>query len=577
MPVEATSAARYQLAAREDQEPRQATLPARKNGNTMTVKITVDGKSIEAEAGRQLIDVLIENGWDIPHFCYHPGLGPDGNCRMCQIEIVTPRGPMLAISCNTKVTDGMEVVTDSERVKRVRAAVEEFLLLNHPLDCPICDKAGECSLQNYYMQHDLRAGRQEFERFKKRKALDVGPTLILDRERCVLCDRCVRFLRDWAGEEQLYIAGRGHGAYLTTFPGKKVTSPYSLNTVDLCPVGALTSKDFRFATPTWFLSRTASVCTTCSRGCSIEVDVDTRDNTVRRLRPRFNPHVNGYWMCDEGRVNYKFVNTDRVEKPFVDRRGEKIPASMENALAEATAIVGGKAAGSIAAGAKSPPDVTPLVVLVSATCTLEEMYACKMLASSRAHAHLYVAHHVPDGVEDRLLRKSDRHPNRKGAELLGLHVVDFGAEPSTGGTPAGAPDVPAGAALFAVGFDYGIGEPLEKFFEKFSRIAMIAARESALTQRAHVVMPGLTFAEKEGLVVNFEGHVQKLAPALEGLWGQTPPWEIVARVIGGLAGERRWATIAGLRQYLGEKEAAFAGVDLNAVESVGVRLGEITV
>jgi NADH-quinone oxidoreductase subunit G len=542
----------------------------------MTVKIKVDGKLIEAEAGRQLIDVLNENGWDVPHFCYHPGLGPDGNCRMCQVEIVTPRGSMLAISCNTKVTDGMEVVTDSEKVKRVRAAVEEFLLLNHPLDCPICDKAGECTLQNYYMQHDLKTGRQEFARFKKSKARDIGPTLILDQERCVLCDRCVRFLRDWAGEEQLYIAGRGHGAYLTTFPGKKVTSPYSLNTVDLCPVGALTSKDFRFSTPTWFLTRTPSVCTTCARGCSIEVDVDRRDDKVKRLRPRFNPHVNGYWMCDEGRLNYKFVNTDRVREAVVDRGGERYAASLENALSELTAVVRGASGlrGSDAAGGAS---ASPhLVVLASATCTLEEMVACKMLAAARPRAEIFVARHVPDGVEDRLLRKSDRHPNVRGAELLGLRVIDFAAPGPPG--PAAAADVriPAGAVLFAVGFDYGIAESLEVFFKKFAKIAMIAARESALTKMAHVLIPGLTFAEKKGLIVNFEGHVQKLLPALARLWDKMPPWEVIVRTVGELAperaGEKRFGTIAALRRHIGDVEKAFAGLDLDVVGAMGVRV-----
>ncbi len=538
----------------------------------MTVKIKVDGKPIEAEAGRQLIDVLNENGWGVPHFCYHPGLGPDGNCRMCQVEIVTPRGPMLAISCNTKVAEGMEVVTGSEKVKRVRAAVEEFLLLNHPLDCPICDKAGECKLQNYYMKHDLKIGRQEFARFKQSKARDIGPTLILDQERCVLCDRCVRFLRNWAGEEQLYIAGRGHTAYLTTFPGKEVTSPYSLNTVDVCPVGALTSKDFRFSTPTWFLSRTPSVCTSCARGCSIEVDVDTRDNQVKRLRPRFNPHVNGYWMCDEGRLNYKFVNTDRVSEPVLDRGGEKYVTSLENAMGDLTTIVRGTPVSSAAPRTSGASGAPSLVVLASATCTLEEMVACKMLCAVRPGADLFVARHVPDGVEDHLLRKSDRHPNVKGAELLGLRVIDLAERSAPGRTAAGDVSVPPGAVLFAVGLDYGIGETLGKFFQRFSRVAMIAARESALTKMAHVLIPGLTFAEKEGLIVNFEGHVQKLSPALEGLWDKTPPWEVIARVVAGLTGENRFGSIAALRKHIGEAEMALAGMDLDAVGPTGVRL-----
>lgn len=524
----------------------------------MSIKITVDGKTIETEEGRQLIDVLNENGFDIPHFCYHPGLGPDGNCRMCQVEIITPRGPLLTISCNTKVNDGMEVQTKTEKVLRVRAAVEEFLLLNHPLDCPICDKAGECTLQNYYMDHDQKDGRQEFQRFKKGKAEDIGPTLILDKERCVLCNRCVRFLRDYAGEEQLYIAGRGHRAYLTIFPGRPVTSPYSLNTVDLCPVGALTSKDFRFSTPTWFLKRTPSVCTTCSRGCSIEVDVDSRDNKVKRLRPRHNADVNGYWMCDEGRLNYGFVNTDRVTACSVDKKGKKYEASMENAMSELEATLNIGGAGS---GGKN------LAIFVSATATLEEMYACKKLAAAYQGALVYAVRHVPDGVEDALLRKADRHPNVRGAEMLGLKVLDF----VTGDGPGIDTNIPNDAVVIGVGFDYDIPESLEKVFEKFSRIVMVAARESNLTRMAHVLVPGLTFAEKDGLVVNFDGHIQGLGPALDGLWDKTSPWQIIAGLIKKIEGESGLDTLSGLRSQLGKDEPAFAGVDLDNLGPTGAK------
>jgi NADH-quinone oxidoreductase subunit G len=385
----------------------------------------------------------------------------------------------------------------------------------------------------------------------------------------------VRFLRNWAGEEQLYIAGRGHGAYLTTFPGKQVTSPYSLNTVDLCPVGALTSKDFRFSTPTWFLSRTPSVCTTCARGCAIDVDVDTRDNMVKRLRPRFNPLVNGYWMCDEGRLNYKFVNTERVRQPVVRRGGQAFPASMENALLEAAAILGGETGGFSGREKEGPRSARPFVVLVSATCTLEEMYACKVLAASRPDGDLYVVRHVPDGVEDRLLRKSDRHPNAKGAAMLGIRVIDLQANAAPHGATAGTAGVRTGSALVTVGFDTGIGEPLLKLFGEFSPVVTVAARTSALTERADVVVPGLTFAEKEGLVVNFEGHVQKLSPALEGLWDKVPPWEIVSRIAAALGGGKPLETIAALRREIGSREPAFAGVDLNALGSFGVRLGGV--
>jgi NADH-quinone oxidoreductase subunit G len=481
---------------------------------------------------------------------------------MCQVEFVSDRGSRLGISCNQPVGEGMNIVTDSDMVKRARASVEEMLLLNHPLDCPICDKAGECTLQNYYMQHDMKDSRQAFTRFKKRKALDIGPTMVLDQERCVLCNRCVRFLRDWAGQEQLYIAGRAHEAFLTNFPGKPVDNPYSLNTVDLCPVGALTSKDFRFSTPTWMLKRTPSTCTSCARGCSIYVDVDTRDNKVKRLRPRHNPHVNGYWMCDEGRLNYKFVNDARIRNAAVRRGEEPIETSLENAMNELRNMLG--------LGVELEEEAAPgeLVIVVSASCTLEEMYALKELAA-RANTSIYVARHVADGEQDHLLRRANRHANVKGAELLGLKIVDYreGAKDEDG-----IGDVGEGAVLFAVGFEYDVAAPLEALADKFSKVAVMASCKSGLTDKAHVLIPGLTFAEKEGLIVNFEGHIQQLSPGFDDLWDKTSPWEIVVDLIKSATGEIPADNIAALRSALIKEEAAFDGINLNAVTTSGLRL-----
>ncbi|MGD8413144.1 MAG: 2Fe-2S iron-sulfur cluster-binding protein, partial [Candidatus Latescibacterota bacterium] len=384
----------------------------------MSLKVTINGKQYEANEGELLIDLCSRIGIDIPHFCYHPGLGPDGNCRMCQVEFVSDRGNRLGISCNAVVADGMEVLTDSENVKKARASVEEMLLLNHPLDCPICDKSGECTLQDYYMAYDLKDGRQDFVRFRKQKAEVIGPTMVLDQQRCVLCDRCVRFLRDIAGEEQLYIAGRGHEAYLTTFPGQEVTSAYSLNTVDLCPVGALTSRDFRFGAATWFLDSTPSVCTTCSRGCSMEIQ--SKRHKIYRMRPRYNPEVNGYWMCDEGRLNYKFVNENQITHPTTRKGGEATSTSYEEAMGEVRRSLGFEPAG-VASGAPG----SPTLVLVSASCTLEEMYQAKRLATQYLKGAVFAVRHVPDGVEDQLLRRADRHANTNGAQLLGINLLDL--------------------------------------------------------------------------------------------------------------------------------------------------------
>ncbi|MCI0453075.1 MAG: 2Fe-2S iron-sulfur cluster-binding protein [Candidatus Latescibacteria bacterium] len=523
------------------------------------VTITIDGNKIQAREGAWLIDVCRENGIDIPHFCYHPGLGPDGNCRMCQVDFVSPRGNKLGISCKTAVAEGMEVLTQSEAAKHARASVEEMLLLNHPLDCPICDKAGECSLQDYYMEHDLQSSRQDFTRFRKEKAKDIGPTLVLDQERCVLCDRCVRFLRDVAGDAQLYIAGRGHEAYITTFPGQEVTSPYSINTVDLCPVGALTAKDFRFGSATWFLKNTDSVCTTCARGCSMQIQ--SKKDQIYRMRPRENADVNGYWACDEGRLNYKFVNENRLARPFLRRGGETIECSVPEAVAEMRSLLGFKPAGPVDA-----PSGRKGVVLLSATATLEEMFLFQCLAQEILSAPLFVARHVPDGVDDRLLRRADKHPNAKGAELLGIRLLDLER-----GATAAAPVIEAlgsDGVLIAVGFNTDVA-PLDPIMARAKKIVALSGCKNALTDRADLVVPGLTFAEKDGLVVNFQGHVQQLKPALEPA-GETE-WRVVDLLIASLLGTKPHEFVTQIRKAIQDGVPAFAGVNLTKLLPTGAR------
>jgi NADH-quinone oxidoreductase subunit G len=549
----------------------------------MGVKVIIDGKEYEAREGELLIDLCHRNGIEIPHFCYHPGLGPDGNCRMCQVEFVSDRGNRLGISCNAVVTEGMEVLTDSAAVKRARASVEEMLLLNHPLDCPICDKSGECTLQDYYMAHDLKEGRQDFVRVRKKKAEIIGPTMVLDQQRCVLCDRCVRFLRDVAGDEQLYIAGRGHEAYITTFPGQEVTSPYSLNTVDLCPVGALTSRDFRFGSATWFLQSTPSLCTTCSRGCSMEIQ--SKGDKIYRMRPRHNPDVNGYWMCDEGRLNYKFVNDNRIDRPLCERNGEKFTASFEEALAEMRLSLGFPAAGG-ADGASG----TRTVILASATCTLEEMYQAKRLANGFLDAPVFVVRHVPDGVDDSVLRRADKHPNTQGARLLGLKVLDFIGSGDGNVVQAVDDALGEGGALICVGFNYEISAALESVVMRAGKVVALSARETDLSRRADVVVPGLTFAEKLGLMVNFEGHVQKLgkaidyapdfAPTAQMVRNQPQPvsdWKVMEDLMASLGGGDAVTCISIIRRMIVENEPAFANMDLQKVGPLGLRLSGQTV
>ncbi|MBP1654683.1 MAG: nuoG, partial [Bacteroidetes bacterium] len=248
------------------------------------VTVTIDGKQIQANPGQTIIEVARDHGMEIPHFCWHPKLSVAGNCRMCLVEV--EKNPKLAIACSTQVAEGMVVHTANERVIRARHAVMEFLLINHPLDCPICDEAGECKLQDYAYSHSIGASRFEEDKVHKPKRVELGPNVLLDTERCIMCSRCVRFCDEIAKKPQLTFTQRGDHVELTTFPGEQLDNPYAMNTIDICPVGALTSRDFRFKARVWEMSATESVCPGCSRGCNIFVWV--RNNEILRLTPRFN-------------------------------------------------------------------------------------------------------------------------------------------------------------------------------------------------------------------------------------------------------------------------------------------------
>ena len=292
------------------------------------VKCTINGKEVEVEKGTTVIQAFKQLDEDIAHYCWHPGLSIAGVCRLCMVEI--EGNPRLQIACNTPVQDGMVISNQSEMVKDAVKWGLDFHLINHPLDCPICDQAGECGLQDQYMQfgqYDPEMGKQKV---KKRKVVDLGERVVLDSERCILCSRCVRFTEEVSKTNELGIFNRGDRSEIGTFEDKPLNNKYSVNTVDICPVGALTSKDFRFRQRVWFLKDKPSVCTGCSTGCSI--DVYYNKEGVWRVKPRHS-EVNGYWMCDEGREIYKSVNHFKTE--YTGERDSKKTQKVKNRLTQA--------------------------------------------------------------------------------------------------------------------------------------------------------------------------------------------------------------------------------------------------
>jgi len=365
--------------------------------------ITVDGKEIYAKDDATLIDELLANGVNIPHFCYHPSLGKDGNCRMCMVEIEGKKRPQIA--CDTPVTDGMIIRTKGENIARVKRQILELELINHPVDCPICDQAGECSLQNYYMDVGLYDSRLDTPKNKKEKHIDLGANVMLDRERCVLCTRCVRFTKNITKTHELGVVVRNDHSYISTFPGTKLSNPYAMNVIDLCPVGALTSKDFRFHQRVWFLKPLEAVCDGCSRGCSLFVDHNKekyKDDVIYRYRPRFNKDVNGYFICDYGRLSYKKENENRLLNAYI--RG--MESEFEYALLKMERLLKRYNSKSL--------------FLLSPTLSLEEIYRFKILSRKLGADINGFDENFDENFEDDMLRKSDKTPNRKAFAYLDI-------------------------------------------------------------------------------------------------------------------------------------------------------------
>jgi len=444
-------------------------------------KIKINGRELEVAEGITILEAALSNGIYIPHFCYHPHLAISGNCRMCLVD-VKPGPPKLSISCATTVAEGMEIETENEKVRAARAAVMEFILKNHPLDCPICDQAGECVLHEYYMKYDLRPSRllSPEDKVKKQKRRRLGKHVVLDSERCILCTRCIRFVRNVSGDESLAMVKRSDKMEITTFPGKTVDNPYSLCLTDVCPVGAWTSADFRFKQRVWFLQPSASICPHCSRGCNIWID--HRSEEAFRIRPRVNVQVNEAWACDEGRLNYHLINDDRLTVPRVNNGSGQKEASWKEAL---------KAAGELMAEAGEN-----LSVIVSASLSLEEGKA--LLSLQEILGAKVMLNTGTPGWEDNLLRQSDRNANTKGLTDLGI------AEPLDTGI-----DESAVVVLFETLGSAPLPEGLP------APAVVISPSVTPAVKAAKVALPAASYAETAGTVVNSMGLSQSYAPALK--------------------------------------------------------------
>jgi NADH-quinone oxidoreductase subunit G len=537
------------------------------------LNVQIDGQWLQFPKGTRVIEACAQAGKYVPRYCYHPKLSSPGNCRMCLIEMGMPKMgadrkpeldadgkpvinwiPRPQISCAQDVAEGMGVRTDSPMARDCRKGVMEFLLINHPLDCPICDQAGECRLQEFSVEYGNDSSRFLEEKVKKPKHVDLGPRIVLDDERCILCSRCIRFTKEIAKDDALGFVDRGSHTSLTAHTGKPFANNYTLNTVDICPVGALTSKDFRFKMRVWFLKETKSICTSCGTGCN--TIIGSREGTVYRQTPRENNDVNSAWMCDYGRLNFHYLHdparltTPRMREPD----GSLQTASWRAVLARAATQLRQFKGEEIA-------------IIASGRMTNEELYLTRKLAGALQTPLLDI---VPrSGPADDILLSADRNPNTNGAKLLQVAAPTPGDRLKTIVEQVNSGKIRALLCLGEDTTECGITAPA---LGALGCLIAVGILPGATTTAASVVLPGAGFAEKRGSMVNVKGHLQRLNRAIEPPGDARDDWEILRDLIQALTGSNGIYMVEDVFKAMASEVPEFAGLSLSKIGDLGVQV-----
>jgi len=445
-------------------------------------ELTIDNREVEFNPGQTIIEAAKNAGIDIPRFCWHPGLSTSGNCRICLVEI--EKNPKLVISCSTAAAEGMV-----------------FLLINHPLDCPICDEAGECELQDYAYKYGSGKSRFNEEKVHAKKRIEIGPNVILDQERCIKCSRCIRFCNEIAKESQLTFANRGEKVVIQTFPGKELDNPYSMNVVEICPVGALTSKHFRFKSRIWEMSFAGTICPGCSRGCNTVMGV--RNNEILRIESRENLNVNDYWLCDWGRLNtFNHINDKekRIKTP-------RIRINEDNKSISSLVEVDWEEAISTAAS-KLINKGKDILFIASPFSTLEDNYTLKKFANEVfKNNNIFYNPNIDEYFGDDILKKSDKTPNSNGLKLLGINPL----------TKECIKDLKNKIfkIVYVINDDLTRVKEFESLFRSYEFSIQHLNVKNGFYNHASVVLPEATYAEVNGTFVNFQNRVQRIRPAVQ--------------------------------------------------------------
>ena len=540
---------------------------------TPLVNVQVDGVWMQFPKGLNAVEVARRVGKFIPHYCYHPKLSIPGNCRMCLIEAGSPkmdaaRKPIMAadnhpeinwvgrpqIGCAMQMSEGMAIRTESPLIDECRKGVMEFLLINHPLDCPICDQAGECKLQEYSVQYGNEGSRFVEEKVKKPKRVDIGARIVLDDERCIMCSRCIRFSNEMVHDDVLGFTQRGSHTTLAVHPGKRFDNNYSLNTVDICPVGALTSKDFRFQMRVWFLKETKSICTNCATGCN--TIVASREQTVYRLTPRENEAVNSQWMCDQGRLGFHYIHSeDRLIQPLVKINGEQKLTPWESLMPQLASRL-----------KEFKPE--QIAIVASGRMTNEEAYLLKELRKTLGGDAVRTDIVPRFGEADGILRSADLNPNTHGVSLFGLSDQGRTLPEIRKGIEGGS------IQALLVMHENLIGDAgwPAATLSGLKLLAVQALLKSPTTERADFVLPGASFAEKRGSMINDLGWLQRLNQAISVPGLALDDWQILLQLKAALGGGNGIHSIEEVFKAMAADTPAFSGLTLSRIGDHGVKL-----
>jgi len=557
-------------------------------------RLSIDGREVNVPGGTTVIQAAEKLGIFIPRYCYHPGLSIAGNCRICLVEV--EKTLKLQIACNMPVSEGMVVHTKSDKAEAGRRAVLEFLLANHPLDCPVCDQSGECDLQNFYMNFGLYDPRFREQKVKKKKAVALGPHVMLDQERCILCSRCVRFTDEITRTGEFGIFNRGDRAEVQLYPGEVLDNPYSANVVDICPVGALTERDFRFKARVWYLSSAPTVCSGCSQGCNVDLHyVLNRPHLndgarVVRIKPRYNRNVNQWWMCDEGRYGFGWVDRARLVKVRGPSTGTSSTGetTWEEALTAIAAALGPARDGK-RDRAQIPPGRAgcgEVGVIASARLTNEDLFLIREIFQRALGARVTATVPEEPGSSDDFLIKADKNPNTMGASLLGLAG---GEAPAAGQLVDDAIDGKLDV-LWVFGHDLVtlFGEDrVRKLAEKVPHLIYSGTNQNPTAGLAHWVLPSAAYVEKDGTFVNCHGWVQRIGRAFPPLGDSREDWRILLDLIGKLGlplgvfpshpprGGADWRGPEDSCLALAGAEASFAGLSYETIGAQGAGLAAV--